>query len=351
MTSDYIINHDDLILITGSNGFIGSKVVKILLEYGFMNLRCLTRPSSNLNELNKVISSFPKAEVKVIMGNLLSKDDCQKIVKDVKIIYHLAAGRGVKSYPDAFMNSVLTTRNLLDAVLKENKLKRFVNISSFTVYSNKKIKKGGLLDETCPIEQPSHLRGSAYCFAKVKQDELVIDYGEKYKIPYVILRPGAVYGPGNPGITGRVGIDTFGIYFHMGGSNRIPLSYVDNCASAIVLAGIIKGIDGEIFNVVDDDLPRSRKFLKLYKKNVKRFKSIYIPKWLSYLLCFFWEKYSKWSNQQLPMVFSRSRWSSDWKGNKYTNDKLKRLLGWQPKVPFKEALNKYFEYQKSIRSK
>src|SRR5205807_994577 len=83
-----------------------------------------------------------------------------------------------------------------------------------------------------------------YCYAKVKQDELVTDYGKKFGIPYVIVRPGSVYGPGKEQITGRVGIGTFGVFLHLGGSNTIPLTYVDNCVDAIVLAGLKKGVEG-----------------------------------------------------------------------------------------------------------
>ena len=59
------------------------------------------------------------------------------------------------------------------------------------------------------------VRGEAYCFAKTKQEELVTEYGEQQGIPYVHMRPGAVYGPGNLGITGRVGVGTFGIFLHL----------------------------------------------------------------------------------------------------------------------------------------
>ena len=51
-----------------------------------------------------------------------------------------------------------------------------------------------------------------------------------------------------------MGIDTFGFFIHLGGSNQLPLTDVDNCAEAVVLAGLKPGVDGEIFNVVDDDL-------------------------------------------------------------------------------------------------
>ena len=157
------------------------------------------------------------------------------------VTFHLAAGRGAKSFADAFMNSVVTTRNLLEASVRHNCLKRFVNISSFAVYSNTNKPRRRVLDESCPIEMRPELRGDAYCFAKVKQDEIVAEYGKRFGMPYVIVRPGHVYGAGNEAITGRVGIDAFGIFLHLGGSNTLPLTYVDNCVEAIALAGLTAG--------------------------------------------------------------------------------------------------------------
>src|SRR6266851_7179810 len=271
---DFIIGRDDLILVTGATGFVGPRVVENLLDRGFRNIRCFARSSSEARW----------AGVQLVRGNLLSRQDCIAATENVAVVLHLAAGSGEKFYSDAFMNSVVTTRNLLDACVQHNCLKRFVNVSSFSVYTNPPEARQGLLDETCPVETHPELRGEAYCFAKAKQDEIVIEYARKHSIPYVIVRPGVVYGPGNLNITGRVGIDTFGVFLHLGGSNPIPFTYVDNCAEAIALAGLKKGIDGEVFNVVDDDLPSSRQFLRLYKRNVRRFKSIYVPHVVSYAL-------------------------------------------------------------------
>jgi len=347
--SKHLITEDAPILITGANGFIGSQVVNMLLERGFSNLRCFVRPSGKSDRLNEVLAGRPNAQVQILTGNLLSREACKRAVRDVRLIYHLAAGME-KSFAGAFMNSVLTTRNLLDAVIQEGVLKRFVSVSSFAVYSTKKLKRGALLDESCEIENPPYARHDAYTYAKIKQDELVLAYRKSCGLPVVIVRPGAVYGPGKKPITGRVGIDTFGIYLHLGGSIRLPLSYIDNCADAIVLAGLTPGIEGEIFNIVDDDLPTSRKFLRLHKKNVRRFLSVPIPYPAAYLLCALWEKYSHWSEGQLPPVFNRTRCTADWKGNQYSNEKLKRLLGWSPRVRFEDACKRYFEYQRSSTS-
>src|SRR5215831_9032426 len=132
-----MIGPEDLILVTGAAGYIGSKVVESLLNRGYRNLRCLVRPSSNMSRLETIISKHREhKEVSICMGNLLSREDCAAAAKNVKVIYHLAAGTGTKSFPDAFMNSVITTRNLLDAALEQKCLMRFVNVSSFAVYTN-----------------------------------------------------------------------------------------------------------------------------------------------------------------------------------------------------------------------
>jgi nucleoside-diphosphate-sugar epimerase len=343
--SDFAANYDDPILVTGAGGFIGSRVVESLLAYGFSNLRCLVRGSSNLTALNRIILNSGKKQIQLIAGNLLSPDDCKRATDGASVIYHLAAGTE-KTFPGCYMNSVVATRNLLDSFLKYGKPKRFVNVSSIAVYSNRDTSRGGVLDEKCEMDGESALRHEAYVYGKIKQDELVLDYTREFNIPYVIVRPGDVFGPGKRKISGRVGIDTFGIFLHLGGRNRVPLTYVDNCAEAIVLAGIKKGVDGEVFNIVDDNLPTSRRFLRLYKKNVARFRSLYIPYRMTYFLCYLWERYSASSNGQLPPVFNRRSCAADWKRVTYSNRKIREELGWKPRVPMDEALSRYFKFMK-----
>jgi nucleoside-diphosphate-sugar epimerase len=341
--SPFIAGSDDPILVTGATGFIGPAVIQSLLRHGFRNLRAFARPSSDVARLNAAVGRRRDgARVEVVRGNLLSREDCLAATRNVSVIFHLATG-GDKSFPGAFMNSVLTTRNLLDSSRSGGSLRRFVNVSSFAVYSNTGKARRRLLDESSPVETHADRRGDAYCFGKLKQDELVMDYGKKYEVPFVIVRPGSVFGPGKEAITGRVGVSTFGIFLHLGGPGRIPFTYIDNCADAIVLAGLRKGVDGEVFNVVDDDLPSSRQFLRLYKRRVGRLPSIYLPHALSYVLCRLWEKYSDWSEGQLPPVFNRWRWHAEWKKTKYSNEKLKARLGWVPRVPMSEGLERYFQ--------
>lgn len=325
-------------MVTGSNGFIGAKVVEILLEYGFTNIRCFVRPSSKLDRLKKILDQYPAGKTaEIVSGDLLSRDDCRRASEGVSVIYHLAAGVE-KSFAGAFMNSALATRNLMDAFMEHGHVKRFVNVSSFAVYSNLRMGRGALLDETCPLEDSPQERNDAYCFGKLKQDQLVRQYGEKYKLPYVILRPGAVFGPGKKSLSGRVGIDTFGFFIHLGGGNQLPLTFVDNCAEAIVLAGLKPGVDGEIFNVVDDEKMTSSEFLRAYKQKARKFFSIRVPYFVARGMCCLWEDFSKRRQGQLPPVFNRRRASAEWKGNRYSNQKLHDRLGWKPRVNMSRAM-------------
>jgi nucleoside-diphosphate-sugar epimerase len=328
------------VLVTGSNGFIGAKVVELLLEYGFTNIGCFVRPSSRLGRLNDAIKRFRAVDrVEFISGDLLSREDCARAASRATLVYHLAAGFD-KSFAAAFMNSVIATRNLIDGCLEHGRLKRFVNISSFAVYSNATVRRGALLDERSPLEDAPQQRYDPYGFGKLKQEQLVQEYGATRGLPYTILRPGTVFGPGKKELSGRIGVDTFGFFVHIGGSNELPLTFVDNCAEAIVLAGVVPGVEGEIFNVVDDERLTSREFLRAYRKVNPRF-SLHLPYRLAYCLCMAWEKYSITSKGQLPPAFNRRRCAAEWKGNRFCNKKIRERLGWRPRVGINEAMKSY----------
>ena len=341
MIADSILSSDSPILVTGSAGFIGAKVVETLLRQGFTNLRCFVRPTSRLERLRQVLdAASSSADVQIVTGDLVSRDDCRRAAERVEVVYHLAAGVD-KSFAGAFMNSAIATRNLMDAFLEQERPKRFVAVSSFSVYSNLHMERGALLDETAPLEDAPQERFSAYVFGKLKQEELVRQYGTARDLPFVILRPGAVFGPGKRDITGRIAINTFGFLLHMGGANQIPFTFVDNCAEAIVLAGIKPGVEGEIFNIVDDELPTSADVFHAYKQRLGARFSLPVPYSIAECLCRFWENYSTRSGGQLPAVFNRRRCAAEWRGNRYSNRKIREKLGWSPRVPMAEAINAF----------
>ena len=102
-------------LVTGANGFLGSVVVERWLAQRPEPLRCFVRPG-NSARLDRISAPLPEPRIEYAFGNLTSMRACKDAVKGVDVILHLAAGlRGATA--DLMMNTVVTSRNLLDAAV------------------------------------------------------------------------------------------------------------------------------------------------------------------------------------------------------------------------------------------
>jgi len=121
-TDARLVPLDAVLLVTGATGFIGSRLVQGLLDRGYRHVRCFVRPSGDLARLDSARRTHG-ADVEIFTGNLLSREDCAAATQDAAIVFHMAAGRGEKSFPDAVMNSVVTTRNLLEATVRHGVLR------------------------------------------------------------------------------------------------------------------------------------------------------------------------------------------------------------------------------------
>src|SRR5690606_3069304 len=88
---------------------------------------------------------------------------------------------------------------------------------------------------------------------------------------------------------------------------------------------------GAVYNAVDDDLPSCRRYLKLYRRGVRRLRVLPVPYWASMLGARFLVRYHRRSKGQLPAVFTPYVVRSMYRPFKYSNAAL-RTLGWVPLV-------------------
>jgi nucleoside-diphosphate-sugar epimerase len=331
------------ILITGAGGFLGKRVLERLLAHGETDIRCMLRDTSKGSALSAIASNYPSANVELFAANLKNPREIAAAIDGCGLIIHAAAA--MKGSPaEMFLDSVVASRNLLDEIsaLEATKRPRVVLISSFGVYGVAPLGRGAMVDENTPLENHPEQR-DVYSYTKLRQEQMFWDYRKRFGFDLVVLRPGVIYGPGSGHFSGRVGLSMFGRFIHLGGSNLLPLTYVDNCAEAIVLAALAPQTNGQVYNVVDDDIPTSSQYLHLYKKNVKPLKTIPVPYslllWASKKI----ERYNIKSKAQLPAIFTPYKTASQWGGNRFSNAKL-RQLGWKPIITTQQGLEHSFAH-------
>jgi len=333
------------VLVTGAGGFLGVRVVERLLAHGYTDIRCFLRDRGKADRLLRLAESYPGAQLELCYGNLRSKSDCARIVADVSIVFHLAAGlKG--SAAELFADSVVVSRNLLEALEAREgfpiEKTRVVLVSSFGVYGVVPLGRGARIDELTPLEAHPELR-DPYSHSKLRQEQLFWEYQKKDRFELVVLRPGVIYGPGGGAFSSRVGLQIGPVFFHLGGSTLLPLTYVVNCAEAIVVAGTHPDSAGQAFNVHDDELITAFSYLREYKKHVKRIRSIRLPYFMTRILAWYLEGYHRRSQGQLPAIMTRYKVAAGWGGNKFGNAKL-HALGWRQLVDTSEGMATTFEY-------
>lgn len=331
------------IVVTGCTGFLGVPTVERLLARGEDDVRCFVRPGSKRERLEAVLRKYPDRRVEIVVGTLSTPKGAAEAVEGCDVVYHLAAAL-TGAPADMFLNTVVTTRHVLDAMrdgARGATPPKLVHVSSFGVYGVATLRRGATVDEQTPLE-PHPERRDPYSQAKLRQEKLVWEYASKYGIPSVVLRPGVIYGPSGGAFSTRVGLNLFGLFLHLGGDNLLPITYVDNCAEAIVVAGRSLRAEGQAYNVVDDELVTASRWLCLYKKHVKRIPSVRVPYPALLAISELVARYHTFSKGQLPAVFTRYKSATMWAGNRFDNAKLKSI-GWRPIVSTEDGLTRTFE--------
>lgn len=330
-------------LITGSTGFLGTALVERLLAHGEKDLRCFVRAGSKRERLDELEERYKGAKLERFTGTLSSPKSAEEALDGVDVVYHLAAS--LSGAPaDIFLNTVVASKNLLAGIAKTGRPIKVVLVSSFGVYGVADLPRGHVVNEETPLEtQPA--RRDLYSHAKLRQEKLFWEYRERYHFPLVVLRPGVIYGPRGSAFSARVGLNLFGVFFFFGRDNALPLSYVDNCAEAIVVAGQKGDAEGQVYNVHDDDLPTCAEYLSAYKASVKPIRSLRVPFFALSAASSMVERYHAYSKGQLPAIFTPYKTATTWKGNRFDNSKLKRL-GWKQIVPTAEGMQRTFAWLK-----
>lgn len=323
------------VLVTGAGGFIGRHVVERLLDDGH-RVRSLVWPSEHMSQL----SWNNHENVEIVCGDLKDARCRLELVKGVTTVVHLAATRA-KSWELQRELTAQHTQAMVEATFRA-KIAQFVLASSFSIYDYACLPRDSAVDEESPLIADSWEHGP-YPWGKLQQDQAVRRAGEDHKLPYTILRLGAVYGPGATW-THRLGIIKGGRCIRFGSSARVPLTYVRNVADAIA-ATVTCGATNKVLNVVDDDPPTQRQFAsELLAYMNPRVKVIPISYGLARVGadCLWLVAGCLGQRKQIPLTLRPMCIDAVGKPMMYPNDRIKQSLEWAPRVNRAEALRHIF---------
>ena len=237
------------VLVTGSEGFIGSHLIEGLLEKG-----ASVRAFVLYNSFNSLgwLDNFPKDKLKkidIFLGDIRDAQRVFNAMEDIEIVYHLAALIGIPfSYisQDSYVDvNIKGTLNILQAA-RRLKTSRIVHTSTSEVYGTAQYIP---IDESHPINPQS-----PYAATKASADYITLSFAKSFNLPVTILRPFNTFGPRQ---SARAIIPTIIIQI-LAGASTIRLgnlnttrdfNYVKNVVEAFLKITETKGVNGDVYNI------------------------------------------------------------------------------------------------------
>ncbi|MFW5870863.1 MAG: NAD-dependent epimerase/dehydratase family protein [Verrucomicrobiota bacterium] len=320
------------ILVTGGTGFTGKALVKRLLDEGHEVTALDYKEGLKTEELRKWGAT-------VRIGTVTNKAVVDECMKDIDIVHHLAAAFRELDVPESHYDEVNVegTRNVLKSAA-ENNVKRFIYCSTCGVHGNVDNPPG---DEEAPIQPADYYQKTKYM-----AEPIVKEY-HKNGLPSVILRPAAIYGPGDP--------ERFAMIFKKVSSGSFPMFgdgktyyhplYIDNLIDAFMLAMQEGKGDGEAYLIADEEYVEIEDLVKRTARAMGKEISIkHYPVWPLIVAGHVCEKVCS-PLKITPPIFPRR---VDWfrQNRAFKIDKAKRDLGYKPEIGLDEGLKRTAQWYK-----
>lgn len=168
------------IALTGATGYTGSHLLAALVARGD-EVAALARPSSLLPA-----TSGP---VRWVEGDLTDAESLGRLVAGAEAVIHVAAVYRTAGHPDSYYREINVggTERLLEAAARQGTA-RFVHTSTVGVHGHVEVPPA---DETAPI-----CPGDIYQTTKAEAEGLAMTFHHRRGLPVAVVRPGAIYGPG-----------------------------------------------------------------------------------------------------------------------------------------------------------
>jgi len=321
------------ILVTGATGFTGKALIRRLLDDGHQVIGLDYKEGHKTAELRGW-------GAELIIGSVTDPQVVRHCMQGVDVVHHLAAAFREMNVPQShyYDVNVTGTRNVLAAAF-EAKVRKFVYCSTCGVHGNVDNPPGG---EDAPIQPADYYQQTKY-----EAEPIVLEYVQR-GLKATIIRPAAIYGPGDPERFYLIYRRVAKGWFPMIGSGRTyyhPL-YIDNLVDALILAMDESKGNGEAYLIADEeyvaieDLVRRVGRVMNVDLKVRRF-----PVWPVVAAGHVVEKVCKPLGINPPIFPRRVDWYRQ--NRAFRIDKAKRELGYRPAVSLDDGLRRTYEWYRS----
>jgi dihydroflavonol-4-reductase len=225
-------------LVTGATGFIGSRLVRVLLDAGH-RVRCFVRHGPRTRPLN----SLP---VELVYGDIRGADKAREAAVGIDWVFHNASVIYHHSPRALFSTNLGGTLNLLRASAEAG-VQRFVCSSSVAAMGACRSQPA---DETQPMQPPGF---DTYGRSKRAIELACRRFADGNRLPVTVVRMAGVYGPGSPLFAGGMRFLERGLFVLPGRDDRLcAFAHVDDICSALILAAAKTPARFRTYIVVDD---------------------------------------------------------------------------------------------------
>lgn len=318
------------VFVTGAGGFLGRAVVSAAVREGH-EVMAMMRPRS-------AAGAPERPGVRIVAGDLRQPGAWREALTEADAVIHCAAAAS-GDLAAQLAGTVLATENLLAALTPRTR--RFVHVSSLSVYDFDAPRWRGALDEHTPLESQPRRR-DAYTQTKLFQERMVRDHAGRLGLDLVVARPGAIYGPGREWDAGRA-LRAGGLDLIFAPLTRMRLIHIDNCADALVRA-LDAANDGEplVLNLIDPEQPTHWAYHRMARAaGVATGRGVAVPYaavkalgWSAKLASRLFFR----GRARLPELLDPPRQRVRWRPLSYPSTAARVALGWTPRTSLADGV-------------
>jgi nucleoside-diphosphate-sugar epimerase len=311
------------VALTGASGYTGGRLLGALRARGD-EVAVLVRPQSVSDRVRSLAS-------RVVEGALGDVAAASRLVEGADAVVHVAAVYRTAGHPDSYYRevNVLGTERLLEAAARTG-VRRFVHTSTVGVHGHVERPPA---DESAPFAP-----GDIYQATKAEAERLALDFHRRRGVPVAVVRPGAIYGPGETRLLKLFRAIARGRYAIVGtGRTFYHPVFIDDLVDGFLLALDRPEAVGESFLVCGPSYVAQTDLAALVAKHTGgRVLPFRIP-----------ARPIQWAGDLVEAIcvplgleppLHRRRVDFWTKSRAFTIEKARRLLGYAPKVDLDEGI-------------